>query len=713
MKRIADLKLEISVSELLAVGPTYVKRLAKLNVQTINDLLYHFPFRYQDYSLISKIALIQPGETVTIFGQVLESKNIYTKTGKKIQQVKISDSSGTTKAIWFNQPFLIKSLCSGQTISLSGKVDWFGRELVMISPEYEIINHLTSNHQPLTIHTGRLVPVYPETYGLSSKWLRSRIYFLLNNFQDKIVDFLPTEIRLNNNLLDLKSALWQIHFPDNKKMADLAKTRLAFDELFLIQLASEKRKIDWEKKVVGNKFRISDFKPQINQFLENLPFRLTFAQRRCVGEILTDLAKDTPMNRLLEGDVGSGKTVVAAIAMQIANLNGFQAAMMCPTEILAEQHYKTVTNLLSPFKVKIAIQTGSRKTVQKIKNQNAKLKITTQKSKVLGDYDIVIGTHALLTENLNFKKLGLIVIDEQHRFGVEQRAVLREKGTNPHVLTMTATPIPRTLALTLYGDLDLSIIDEMPSGRVPIKTWVVPPQKRQPAYEWIKKRIMNYELGVKEEREQAFIICPLIEESETLKTVRAATKEFERLKKGVFPNLRLGLLHGRMKPKEKDKILQDFRNGQLDILIATPVVEVGIDIPGATIMVVETAERFGLAQLHQLRGRVGRRNQQSYCLLFTDIWEKSVVKRLKAMETMSVGAKLAEFDLRLRGPGEVYGLKQHGLPDLRIASLTDKVLIEKSKKAADWIISQGNHLLSFPHLKEKLEKYTISSVKPD
>jgi len=387
---------------------------------------------------------------------------------------------------------------------------------------------------------------------------------------------------------------------------------------------------------------------------------------------------------------------------------------MCPTEILAEQHYNTINKLLTPLGVKVALQTGSKKTV------NRKQITDNSKQYKISDYDVIIGTHALLVEKLNFKKLGLVVIDEQHRFGVAQRAILREKGINPHFLTMTATPIPRTLALTLYGDLDLSIIDEMPPGRIPIKTWVVPKEKREKAYSWIRKKILflSPKIGLHPRqgatlKAQAFIICPLIEESESLKTVKSATKEFEYLKTKVFPDLKLGLLHGRMKAKEKDQILQEFRNGKLDILVATPVIEVGIDIPNATIMVIEAAERFGLAQLHQLRGRVGRSNIQSYCLLFTEITDFPVIKRLKAMEKMNVGAELAELDLKLRGPGEIYGLKQHGIPDLKVASLTDSDLIEKSKKAAEWVLKKNQNLLTFPLLKEKLENLIIDKVKPD
>ncbi|MBI4999441.1 ATP-dependent DNA helicase RecG [Candidatus Gottesmanbacteria bacterium] len=618
------------IQKVYMVGPIYGKRLEKLGIKTVEDLLCHFPHRYEDYSLISKISQVQAGETVTLRGTVTQMKNEYTKTGKKIQKAVVSDGTDSMEIVWFNQPFLVKTIKVGENYSFSGKADWFGHKVVMVSPEYEKLTSRGENGQRLTtIHTGRLVPIYPETYGVSSKWLRSRIAPLHRECSNSLFEYLPSSILAKNQLFDYKNAICQIHFPDNKSLAELAKKRL---------------------------------------------------QVKTSKEILSDLGQNKPMNRLLEGDVGSGKTVVAAIGMYVVFLNGLKSALMAPTEILASQHFVTLETLLSPFGMKVKLRTGSRKDK--------------------GDFDVLVGTHALLSEKLQVERIGLVVIDEQHRFGVEQRAKLREKGGNPHLLTMTATPIPRTVALTLYGELDLSFLDEMPEGRIKVKTWVVPPEKRSGAYGWIRKH-------VKGTREQAFIICPLIEESETLTSVRAATKEYEHLQKEVFPDLRLGLLHGRMKSKEKDTVLGNFRAGNLDILVATPVVEVGIDIPNATIMMIEGAERFGLAQLHQLRGRVGRGVIQSYCLLFS---ESENVRRLKAMEKMYVGAQLAELDLKIRGPGEIYGTAQHGIPDLRVASLTDLALIEKTREAAQQVIGQ---LEQFPLLKQKLEKYTIKSVSPD
>lgn len=720
-----DLTLETPVAKLPLIGPTFARRLKRLGIETAEDLLHHFPFRYEDYSIVAPIGSLQDGETVTIQGEVGEMKNVYTRHGKKIQKAKISDDTGTLEVVWYNQPFLVRTIYQGQRVSLSGKVSRFGKNLVMESPEYEVLKEplATSHQQLVTIHTGRLVPIYPETYGISSKWLRSRLKSILPPLLDNIEEYLPEQIIKESDFLVLKEAISQIHFPDNKEVAQRAKFRLSFDELFLLQLGGLKTKGEWEKETVGHRLSIAKYRKEIAQFWEKITFELTEAQKKAIKEIFVDLAKTRPMNRLLEGDVGSGKTVVAAIAMYVAILNGYQTALMAPTEILAFQHFETISGVLSPLGVRIALATGSRKTG--IKNQEdaiedrysrkAGLRIKEMKeshdSRFIihnsrADFDIIIGTHALLTQKLNFQNLGLVVIDEQHRFGVEQRAILRQKGINPHLLTLTATPIPRTVALTLYGELDLSYLDQMPPGRKEVKTWLVPQEKRQAAYRWIENQIKNGEAC-------AFIICPLIEESETLSTVHAATKEYEKLQKEIFPKLRLGLLHGRMKGKEKEVIIGDFRGGRLDILVATPVVEVGIDIPHATIMLIEGTERFGLAQLHQLRGRVGRGEKQSYCLLFTEAQNPQAVRRLKSLESLHLGAELAELDLKLRGPGEVYGTAQHGLPKLKLASFSDFPLIEKTHLAAQTILGDGLGLDKYPLLQAKLKKVTIKMVSPD
>ncbi len=670
------------------IGPTYARRLAKLNIKTVEDLIYHFPHRYENFSLVSEIFRIQPGETLTIKGEILSIKNEYTKTGKKIQKALVSDGTGKVEIIWFNQPFLIKTFKIGEWYYFSGKVDWFGKDIALISPEYEKIKspiNKKSNIQLITenIHTGRLVPIYPETSGISSKWLRSRIAYLLDKILPSIEDFMPKEITQTYNLLDLSHSLRYIHFPYSKDQVEKSRQRLAFDELFLIHLTALKKKKDWQKKSLSHKFYIDEKKK--TDFISSLPFELTNAQKRCIQEILNDLSLEKPMNRLLEGDVGSGKTVVAAAAIYTAYYNGFQSVLMAPTEILANQHYQTLNKLLSPYGVKISLLTSSRKE----KNGEGK--------------DVFVGTHALIQKKVKFEKLGLVIIDEQHRFGVEQRGELAKKGKMPHILTMTATPIPRTIALTLYGNLDLSILDEMPPGRQKVKTWVVPPAKREKAYNWIREK-------VKETDEQCFIVCPLIEESESLKSVKAAKAEFEILSKKIFPDLRLGLLHGKLKSKEKEEIIQKFRQGEFDILVSTPVVEVGIDIPNATIMVIEGADRFGLAQLHQLRGRVGRGDKQSYCLLFSQSTQERTIQRLKALEKIYIGAELAELDLKIRGPGEIYGTAQHGFPNLKVASFSDINLIRKTKEAAEKTI---NCLDKFPLLRKKLSKYIIETVLPN
>jgi len=675
------MNLATPIEKLFLIGPVYTRRLKKLKIETVGDLLYHFPFRYIDYSLISPIARVQPGEIVTIQGKIATIKNEYTKRGKKIQKGKITDQTGEIEAVWFNQPFLVKTLRPGTTISLSGKADWFGRKIVLVSPEYEL------QKGKERLHTGRLVSVYHETRGLSSKWLRARIASLLKKLVPEIEDFLPTEIRKKYNLIGIKEALEQIHFPENNQKLKMARKRFAFEELFLIHLAALKRKRAWQKNKPAFKFEIDQEK--ILAFTAQLPFQLTQAQKRVLRQIFADLNRNQPMNRLLEGDVGSGKTVVAAAAIYLAYLNQVQAALMAPTEILAHQHYQTLNQILTPLGVRISLLTGATK--KKIENP-----------------DLIIGTHALIHRGARFQKLGLVVIDEQQRFGVEQRAKLIRKGKAPHLLILTATPIPRTVALTLYGDLDLSLLDEMPPGRQTVKTWVVPPQKRAAAYDWIRKQVKNTPA-------QAFIICPLIEESthETLQTAKAATTEFRRLQKEVFPDLKLGLLHGKLKSQTKNEVLKKFKQGTIDILVATPVVEVGIDVPTATIMMIDGAERFGLAQLHQLRGRVGRGSRQSYCLLFTEVQSAKVLKRLKALEKTNLGMKLAELDLQMRGPGEIYGTKQHGFFNLKVASFADLPLIEQTRKAALQLLASDPHLKSHPLLKAKLKQDTIKAVEPN
>ena len=680
------LKLSDPVDKLPRVGDIYAKKLKRLEIKTIENLLYHFPHRYIDYSLISKINQIQPGETVTIKGKIENIENGYRQFKKSIQKAVVSDSTGKIKVTWFNQPYLVNTLQKGKEISLSGKVKSFGRYPVLTSPEFEIV----SSYRPKPIHTGRLTPIYPLTAGVSSKWLRWQIEITLRLTQGQIKGFLPAKILIQENLINEYEAIKKIHFPENQAALKRAQKRLAFDEVFLPQLAAQLRKINWqnEKKASPIDTPLSKLKTLIDQ----LPFTLTNAQKKAVKEIINDLGKNRPMNRLLQGDVGSGKTVVAAIAAYAVWSAGQKTILMAPTEILAAQHYQTIKDIM-PKNLKIGLKTGN----QKISADN---------------FDILIGTHALIFKKKLPPKIGLIIIDEQHRFGVEQRALLIKKSQRqkpqlcPHVLTMTATPIPRSVTLTLYGDLDLSILDELPSGRQQVKTWIIPQKKREKAYQWIKKQIKNYHC-------QVFIICPLIEESEKelMKNIRAATTEYKKLRNKVFSDLELALIHGKLKIKEKNSIIKQFSQGKIDILIATPVVEVGIDIPNATIIIIEGTERFGLAQLHQLRGRVGRGKKQSYCLLFpSPNISQHAYQRLRIFQQNNIGIKLAEMDLAERGPGEIFGTAQHGFPKMKIASLTDYQLINRAQETASQIVHQINQ---FPLLKKKLKKYTIRLVEPN
>jgi len=643
--------LDSSVGEIPLVGPVYQKRLEKLKIRSIRDLLYHIPIRYNDFSQMAKISHCRVGETLTLRGSLNSLKNQYTKSGKKIQIAEVEDSTGKITIVWFNQPFLTRTLYPGTDLSLSGKIDWFGTKKAMVSPEYEI-TRLGAE----TVHTGKIVPVYPETYGVSSKWLRTKIKLAYLTCGEEIKEYLPETY----GFITLPEAIMSIHFPNTLKDAEVARRRLAFDELYFLQSQSLKRKHAWQKNWAAYQLTIN--KLAIDKFKNSLPFTLTKSQDLAVNEILVDLKRSFPMNRLLEGDVGSGKTVVAATAAFAAFVNGYQTVIMAPTQILAQQHFNTLKQLFS-----------------KVSN-SVKIKLVTSATSIeqSKSFDIFVGTHALIHQKLNLDKVALVVIDEQHKFGVEQREHLIKKSGQgriaPHILTMTATPIPRTVALTFYGDLDLSTLTEIPAGRQRITTWVVPPEKREGAYGWIDSQITDHD-------SQVFVVCPLIEESkkETMKDVKAVTAEYKKLTR-LFGKLKVGLLHGRLKAEEKTKVIKRFRNRDISLLVTTPVVEVGIDIPNATIMVVEAAERFGLAQLHQLRGRVGRGLSKSYCLLFTESPSEKALKRLNAMRQNLSGFELAELDLTLRGPGEIFGLRQHGIPDLKIASWRDIDLIKKAKE---------------------------------
>lgn len=667
------------VTDLPLVGAAYARKLAKMGIGTIDQLAYHFPSRYLDFSKTSPINRIRAGETVTVRGQIISFRNHLTRAGHHLQQALISDRTGQLNLTWFNQPYLAQIFKPGREFCFAGEVSFFAGRKSMTTPEYEAVQK--------KIHTGRLVPVYPETAGLSSKWLRARLDQLIKKQKIRLTEFLPAQLTKAEDLPEINEALEQVHFPENSARLNQARQRFAFEELFLIQLQAEIQKAQWHQKKAVLACRV---RPNLLAlFQKNLPFKLTQDQLKAIKEIFNDLGRSDPMNRLLQGDVGSGKTVVAAAASLAVIKSGYQAALMAPTEILAQQHAQSLTELLKPWQTKIKLITG-----------------TTKLSKTKAD--LIIGTHALLFKKANFDQLGLVIIDEQHRFGVAQRTQLLERGTRqhraPHLLSLTATPIPRTMALTLYGDLDVSFINELPPGRLPVKTWLVPETKRTSAYEWLRRQLYA--------GQQSFLICPLIEDSltETLTTVKSATTEFEQLQKKDFGQFKLGLIHGRLKPNQKNEVLDRFRQKEIDLLVATPVVEVGIDIPNATVIVIEAADRFGLAQLHQLRGRVGRGDKQAYCLLFSQNNNPKTIKRLKVLEKNHLGNKLAEADLKMRGPGEVFGLRQHGFTQLKIASLSETELVQKTRDWAKRIYPQLTH---FPSLQARIKKATIKTVKPN
>jgi len=660
--------LDAPVTVLRGIGKNNAKTLERLELRTLRDLLYYLPRRYDDYSLLKPINRLEYGEVVTVIGTI-QSVNLRKLSGGKrtLVEAVISDGSGSIKLSWFNQPWRVKTLRPEIQVVASGKIDQYLGRLVMNQPELELMDRTQ-------LHTNRIVPVYPLTSDVKQRWLRRQINQVVVHYAPKIVDPLPEEIRQSADLIDLDRALLQIHAPDSWDDLRAARDRLAFDEIFHLQLGLMRQKITWQERT-ARQFTADEewFKGQFSR----LPFQLTHAQVQALSDIVADLASGHPMNRLIQGDVGSGKTVIAGLAIAMVTKYGAQSVIMAPTSILAEQHYKTLLHSLAGVP-------NSHRTYgpPSLRADQIRLMLgatpESEKNEIRagldsGNIKLVIGTHALIEDPVSFADLQLIIIDEQHRFGVNQRALLRAKGENPHLIVMTATPIPRSLALTVYGDLDITVIDEMPPGRKQVTTQIIQPTWRERAYLLVQKQV--------EQGHQGFIIYPLVEESPSI-DAKAAVEEHARLQSEIFPDLRLGLLHGRLPPDEKEAVMSAFRDGEYDLLVSTLVVEVGVDIPNATVMIIEGANRFGLAQLHQLRGRVGRGADQAYCILIPSIPDELENERLLVMSETDDGFLLAERDLEQRGPGEFLGTRQSGYTELKVANITNVRLIEKARRQA-------------------------------
>ncbi|PIR75687.1 MAG: DNA helicase RecG [Candidatus Magasanikbacteria bacterium CG_4_9_14_0_2_um_filter_42_11] len=720
--------LDTPVIHLNKVGEALNKRLLRLGIKTARDLLFHFPFRYEDFSQVAGISQLQDGQETTIEGTIeLIANKRSPRKRTMITEAVVTDGHAQMRVVWFGQPFIAKSLHVGDRVFLSGKVkdDMFG--LQMVGPSYEKIKETpphpsnSAGRLPLAgeepLHTARIVPMYPLTMGLTQKQLRMLIKQVLPVAKE-LEEWLPEDIQDRVNVMPLHEALAHIHFPEDMDSLRHAERRLKFDELFLLQLRAEMIRQEVKRETA---FDIPFAEEAIKTFVDGLSFTLTKAQKIAAWEILKDIEKTEPMNRLLEGDVGSGKTVVAAMATLDAIHAGFQVAIMAPTEILAKQHFASFQKLLPDAKI-LLITSGEIGNWKLDIGESSKKKrrdtaLTYMKG---GEAQVVIGTHALLTDDVLFNNLGLVVVDEQHRFGVEQRKTIRAKSgtpdTMPHFLSMTATPIPRSFALTLYGDLDLSIINEMPVGRKPVETKRIEPNKREQAYGFIREQVKG--------GRQVFVICPLIEDASDKKQDtnnfkfsgntdalvqisnfknsdrKSVIAEYEKLSQDIFPDLRVAYIHGKMKPAEKDETMKKFAHGDIDILVSTSVVEVGVNIPNASVMMIEGAEHFGLAQLHQFRGRVGRSEYQSYCFLFTDSDSWRVAERLKFFSSTTDGFKVAEYDLEMRGPGEVYGKMQSGMGELKFATMQDGELIKLARDVA-----RGIDFEKYTSLKEKVEEW--------
>lgn len=699
------ISLTTSLHELKGVGSQFSVKLKRLGIETVRDLLYHFPTRYEDYSQIRRIDDLAPGESATVSGTVQDvsgrrawHRNMF------IVEALIADESSSIRATWFNQPYIRNILSVGKHVNLAGKVSQAkDGEIYLSNPTYEVVREYDNE----TTHTARITAIYPETRGFTSKGIRHLMHQALESLEP-LEEVLPDETLEKENLPDITTALNHIHFPDTLEDAVAAKRRFAFEDLYLLQLINVRERMLLAKERAP---KINVRASRLTKLKSSLPFTLTPSQEKALSEICTDIAKQNPMNRFLQGDVGSGKTVVAALAALETAENEYQVAFMAPTEILARQHFKTITRLFPNFEKGVALLTASESRVwygHELESSPKKMEL--QKNIARGDIRIIIGTHALLQKRVEFHSLGLIVIDEQHRFGVRQRATLLQgdkKQPLPHFLSMSATPIPRTLSLTLFGNLDLSLITELPKGRKEIITKIVDPINRDKAYAFIR--------GCVRKGRQVFVICPRIEPQDpALQTelsflkleLKSVTEEYEKLSKKIFPDLRVAMLHGKIKAKEKGEIMHAFAQGEYDILTATSVVEVGVDVPNATVMMIESAERFGLAQLYQFRGRVGRGEHQSFCFLFTESPSSTVKTRLKALVDAKNGFELAEHDLKLRGPGEFLGNAQTGMPDLAMKAIQNPDLVKIARERAIATLENDPALKKHSPLKARLEAFS-------
>ena len=664
------------VRYLKGVGPKKSESLGRIGINNVEDILYYLPARYEDRSNFTKIKDLKMGEHQAVVGEIITAGLRRAKSGIPIFQIAITDRTGFIHAVWFNQPYLKDYFKKGVRVVLYGKVELHEKPQIT-QPEYEILK----TDEVDSINMGRIVPIYPATSELTQKYLRGLAFIAVDKYSRGFEENLPTYIIARDRMVDIKFAIRNIHFPATFANLEKAYRRIVFEEFFMLQLALALRKKRLKIEDAGLSHEIDGELAQA--FKQSLPFELTEGQKKAFFDIERDMSSGKAMNRLLEGDVGSGKTLVAAYALTLTVQNGFQGVIMAPTEVLARQHFIVLSELLMPLGINVALLVGGI-------DPAAKKRIYSEIKD--GKVNVVVGTHAIIQELVGFNRLGLAVIDEQHKFGVTQRAILKDKGRSPHVLLMTATPIPRTLALTVYGDLDISVMRQLPKGRKPIVTYLVEEERRGEVYNFVREEI--------EKGRQAYVVCPLIDESAKSAKLKAksASEMYETLKNEEFKNFEVGLLHGRMSSKEKDKVMKDFKKGAIQVLVSTIVIEVGIDVPNASVILIENADRFGLAQLHQLRGRVGRGSHESYCILLANPGSDEAAQRLKAIEGTLDGFQVAEADLNIRGPGEFFGTKQHGLPEIRFGNiLKDFDLMELARKEAFTLVARDPFLREEHH----------------